>query len=151
MRIVGYNTAANIASIASVATLTAGSPFNIKLGGSATHMGGSCQFAVSYDQGATFAVIASVIGGCPIDESYTIPSLPPLPSATKALFAWAWQNKVGNRETYGNCAIVDIVGTGTSYTGPKLFRANSVPDGTCRTLGGQEGEHGSCFLFQGQL
>jgi hypothetical protein len=104
-------------------------------------MGGSCQFAVSYDQGTTFAVVASIIGGCPISMAYSIP-LPSLPSATKALFAWSWQNKEGNREDYGNCAIVDIVGTGpgTTYTGPKLFRANAVPDGTCRTLGGQEGE-----------
>ena len=52
----------------------------------------SCQFSLSYDQGKTFAVIASIIGGCPTAEAYTIPIPKDVPAGTKALFAWTWQN-----------------------------------------------------------
>ncbi|KAK3699181.1 hypothetical protein LTR37_016542 [Vermiconidia calcicola] len=91
-----------------VATYTAGSIYNITLEGSATHGGGSCQLSLSYDNGATFRVIKSMIGGCPLTSSYdfTIPSYAP---AGKALFAWTWQNHEGNREFYMDCAAVDIV------------------------------------------
>lgn len=61
------------------------------------HGGGSCQFAVSYDQGKNFAVIASVMGGCPIDLAYDIPIPSTLPAGKKALFAWSWFNQLGNR------------------------------------------------------
>lgn len=35
-----------------------------RLAGSATHMGGSCQISLSFDQGNTWVVIKSIIGGC---------------------------------------------------------------------------------------
>lgn len=89
------------------ATYTAGSTYNITLAGSATHGGGSCQLSLSYDQGQTFRVIKSMIGGCPLQPSYdfTIPSYAP---SGEAIFAWSWQNKIGNREFYMDCAVVQI-------------------------------------------
>ncbi|ORY80245.1 hypothetical protein BCR35DRAFT_304434 [Leucosporidium creatinivorum] len=135
----GYNTAANYAKLNSVDTLVAGSDYTITLDGTATHNGGSCQFAISYDQGSTFAVIASIIGGCPIGLEFTIPIPEDLPSASKATFSWTWENFSGNREMYMNCAIVDISGSdATSYTGPSLFRANTFADGSCITTEGEE-------------
>ncbi|GAA6044256.1 hypothetical protein JCM8097_002096 [Rhodosporidiobolus ruineniae] len=134
----GYNTASAYSSLSPVATLTAGSNLEIELAGTATHGGGSCQFSVSYDQGKTFAVIHSVIGGCPLSSNYSVPIPSDLPSAKSATFAWTWQNKVGNREEYMNCAIVDIAGSSSSksYTGPGLFRANTFSDGECTTTEG---------------
>lgn len=72
----------------SKATYLAGQTYNLTLAGSATHGGGSCQLALSYDNGATFKVIESMIGGCPLVSAYdfTIPSF--APSASDALLAW---------------------------------------------------------------
>ncbi|KAL8279132.1 hypothetical protein RQP46_008388 [Phenoliferia psychrophenolica] len=130
----GYNTAALIDALNPVATLEAGSDFSVNMSGTATHGGGSCQFSLSYDQGKTFAVIASIIGGCPTAEAYAIPIPKDVPAGTKALFAWTWQNLVGNREEYMNCAVVDVTGTSKSYTGPGLFRANTQGATQCRTV-----------------
>ncbi|KAK4046384.1 hypothetical protein OIV83_006107 [Microbotryomycetes sp. JL201] len=135
----GYNTPDAFGTLNSVATLQAGSQLNVKLDGTAVHGGGSCQFSISYDQGKTFAVIASIIGGCPIGLQFGVPIPSGLPSANKALFSWTWFNLVGNREEYMNCAIVDIRGgSAQSYTGPTPFRANTFADGTCITVEGQE-------------
>ncbi|KAF2233215.1 lytic polysaccharide monooxygenase [Viridothelium virens] len=97
----------------SVASLSAGSQYNMTLDGSATHGGGSCQISLSYDNGATFRVIKSIIGGCPFTEKYdyTIPSFAP---SGKVLLAWSWQNHEGNREFYMNCASVKITGSPSS-------------------------------------
>lgn len=90
-------------------TYTAGSMYNISLAGTVTHGGGSCQISLSYDNGGTFRVIKSMIGGCPLESTFnfTIPSY--VPSATSVLLAWTWQNNEGNRELYMNCAEVSIV------------------------------------------
>lgn len=94
--------------------------------GGATHGGGSCQISLSYDRGASFHVIHSMVGGCPLKSSYefTIPS--DAPSCDNALFAWSWLNEVGNREFYMNCALVKITGSssGTSLNTPLMFEAN---------------------------
>ncbi|GAA6008135.1 hypothetical protein JCM10207_007041 [Rhodosporidiobolus poonsookiae] len=136
----GYNTAEAYSTLSAVATLKAGSNLEIAFAaGGATHMGGSCQFSISYDQGKTFAVIHSVLGGCPLQSNYSVPIPDDLPSATSATFAWTWQNEVGNREEYMNCAIVDIAGgSSKSFTGPGLFRANTFADGTCITVEGDD-------------
>lgn len=93
---------------APAATYNAGDTYNMTLTGSAIHGGGSCQLALSYDHGETFRVIKSIVGGCPDKLSYdfTIPSYAP---DGEALFAWTWQNKVGNREFYMDCAVVQVV------------------------------------------
>ncbi|BGP12201.1 hypothetical protein JCM10213v2_000112 [Rhodosporidiobolus nylandii] len=136
----GYNTPSAYETLKPVATLSAGSDFEIEFApGGATHQGGSCQFSVSYDQGKTFAVIHSVIGGCPLVNNYTVPVPSNLPAATSATFAWTWQNEVGNREEYMNCAIVNIEGSSSkSFTGPAPFRANTFSDGTCVTVEGED-------------
>ena len=77
--------------------------------GSATHGGGSCQFALSYDEsvhralitrasrtyafrrsGKSFAVMTSIIGGCPLAGSYTIDIPDKVPGGKKVLFMWTW-------------------------------------------------------------
>ncbi|KAK5174939.1 uncharacterized protein LTR77_000075 [Saxophila tyrrhenica] len=102
----------NDASIQSTARYAAGSTYEMTLAGSATHMGGSCQISLSYDQGATFHVIKSMIGGCALTSSYNF-TIPSYASAGSALLAWTWQNFEGNREFYMNCAEVDISSTAT--------------------------------------
>ena len=42
---------------------TAGGTYNMSLAGTVTHDGGSCQLSLSYDNGLTFKVIQSMIGG----------------------------------------------------------------------------------------
>ncbi|KAL4786312.1 hypothetical protein BJX76DRAFT_365960 [Aspergillus varians] len=133
----------------SVATYSPGGEYEIKLEGSATHGGGSCQISLSYDKGESFQVIHSILGGCPITKSYefTIPSDAP---SGEALLAWSWFNKIGNREMYMNCAQVTIGGdqrlegfTAVSETNafdnlPSLFIANVNGPGQCTTIEGEE-------------
>lgn len=87
---------------------SAGSSYNLTLSGSVVHGGGSCQISLSYDNGTSFKVIKSLIGGCPLTSTYnfTIPRDAP---RGHPLLAWSWQNKLGNREFYMNCAAVEIV------------------------------------------
>jgi hypothetical protein len=73
-----------------VATYAAGSKQTLRLKGSATHGGGSCQISLSCDGGSNFQVIQSIMGGCPLSDSYnfTVPS--DIPAASKCLLAWTW-------------------------------------------------------------
>lgn len=93
-----------------VDTWAPGSSQEMSLEGSAVHDGGSCQLALTYDQGKTFKVIESIEGDCPIAKKYQfdVPSDAP---TGDALFAWTWFNKVGNREMYMNCAMITIGGS----------------------------------------
>lgn len=77
---------------------TPGQPAAIHLAGSATHGGGSCQISLSYDQGESFRVVESIIGGCPLNKTldFTIPSIAP---PGQALLAWTWFNKIGESST----------------------------------------------------
>ncbi|OOQ88580.1 hypothetical protein PEBR_12744 [Penicillium brasilianum] len=97
----------------SQASYSPGQTYELELDGSATHSGGSCQLALTYDRGKTFKVIESMLGECPISQKYefAIPSDAP---AGEALLAWTWFNKVGNREMYMNCAMVTIGGSASS-------------------------------------
>lgn len=76
--------------LTTVATYEAGSKQKLRLKGSATHGGGSCQISLSCNGGDDFNVIKSIIGGCPLSDSYdfTIPS--DIPPAKKCLLAWTW-------------------------------------------------------------
>lgn len=95
--------------IAPVATYSAGSNYTLQLEGSATHNGGSCQLSLSYDNGKTFRVIKSMIGGCPLTLTYGF-QIPAFAPSGSALLAWTWVNLSGNREYYMNCAEVAITG-----------------------------------------
>lgn len=79
-----YNT-----PLTSVATYQAGKSYTLRLGGSATHGGGSCQVSLSCDY-RRFKVIKSIQGNCPIDKEYqfTIPNH--VPTQEKCLLAWTW-------------------------------------------------------------
>ncbi|GKZ22036.1 hypothetical protein AbraIFM66951_007231 [Aspergillus brasiliensis] len=135
----------------SVATYSPGGTYELDLQGSATHEGGSCQVSLSYDTGKSFQVIHSMLGGCPLTESYkfTIPSDAP---TGNALLTWTWFNKVGNREMYMNCAQVTIGSGGKKKkrdveemqkrdafsTLPPIFIANVNGPGGCTTVEGYD-------------
>ncbi|PMD18838.1 carbohydrate-binding module family 18 protein [Hyaloscypha hepaticicola] len=113
---------------ASVVTWTQGSSVNFTIVGGATHGGGSCQAALSYDSAKSWTVIHSFIGSCPLSSGQnfdlTIPSDAP---TGKAVFAWTWYNEVGNREIYQNCASITIAaGSGTKRASTVAF--SSRPD-----------------------
>ncbi|KAI9505311.1 hypothetical protein BX070DRAFT_233452 [Coemansia spiralis] len=103
----------------------------------AVHGGGHCQFALSYDGGNTFVVIQDELRYCftggPSSSntgtqlSYNIKLPDNLPSGDKVIFAWAWNNAIGNREFYMNCADVAIEGSGSSFSGPEMLVANYGP------------------------
>lgn len=119
-----------------IAEYTAGQSYTASLAGSATHTGGSCQFALSYDKGASFKVIKSMIGGCPVKQDYdfTIPS--EAPSGEDVLFAWTWVNREGNREFYMDCAWVTIQGgegAASLDNYPDLYVANIATANACVT------------------
>ncbi|ORZ34615.1 hypothetical protein BCR44DRAFT_1390396 [Catenaria anguillulae PL171] len=114
---------------APVLTVAAGSSIPITLAGGATHDGGHCQFALSYDGDKTFVVIDTIIREClrrgsPFQTTVTIPASAP---SGKATLAWSWINAVGNREYYMSCADVEITGgsgSSGSLTGPELLVAH---------------------------
>ena len=131
-------------AVQSVADYNAGETYTATLSGSATHTGGSCQFALSYDSGKTFKVIKSIIGGCPLEGEYnfTIPSSAP---SGDALFAWTWMNKKGNREFYMDCAWVHVEGEGGIDTTeeppgelPNIFVANLKGINDCEIIEDEE-------------
>ncbi|KAK9760405.1 hypothetical protein K7432_015590, partial [Basidiobolus ranarum] len=109
-----------------VQTVQAGSAISVKINGIATHNGGHCQFAISYDGGKTFAVLSTIYSNCIIsslDYSVTIPST--AGASKNVIFAWTWINKIGNREYYMNCADIEITGSSDGYiTGPSLLVVN---------------------------
>ncbi|KAI9005712.1 hypothetical protein DFJ74DRAFT_759739 [Hyaloraphidium curvatum] len=108
------------------ATITSGRRFTVTLEGSATHHGGHCQFAISYDGGKTFVVLHTVRTKCLLDTlSYTFSVPKNLPACNNCIFSWNWINAQGNREFYANCADVNVVGPRrSSFTGPRLLVAN---------------------------
>ncbi|KAL4891556.1 hypothetical protein BDV59DRAFT_203461 [Aspergillus ambiguus] len=138
----------------SVANYSPGQKYNLKLKGSATHDGGSCQISLSYDKGKNFKVIHSMLGGCPLTKEYEF-QIPEGAPSGQALLAWTWFNKVGNREMYMNCAQVTIGGGGGGKKRgmneeksiarrdgfnslPPMFIANVQGPGKCKTIEGQD-------------
>ena len=105
----GYQSDLGSTAGASTATFAPGGSYNFTVTGGAAHGGGSCQVSLSYDKGATFTVIQSIIGGCPLASDYPF-SIPADAPTGDAIWAWTWQNNIGNREQYMNCAAVTIGG-----------------------------------------
>lgn len=107
----GYHSAFGTPAGKSVKTYIAGQKASITIEGGASHGGGSCQVALSSDKAATWKVMHSWIGNCPVQGSgtfdFTVPSDTP---SGEYIFAWTWFNKIGNREMYMNCATVTITG-----------------------------------------
>jgi hypothetical protein len=100
----------------------------------ASHGGGHCQWAISYDQGKTWVVLKTLIRNClkgiPLGGSYSVSV--PLPKNApngNAVFMWLWNNAQGNRELYSNCADIEIQGgsNGGSIKGLVPLIANYGP------------------------
>lgn len=71
--------------------------------------------SLSYDNGKSWKVMKSFIGGCPsgppnesADHAIGSFTVPPEAESGGALFAWTWFNRIGNREMYMSCAAVTI-------------------------------------------
>lgn len=75
--------------LTSVASYTAGQTYELKLKGSATHGGGSCQISLSCDNGVNFKVLRSIVGGCPQQDSYDF-TIPENCETATCLLAWTW-------------------------------------------------------------
>jgi hypothetical protein len=84
----------------------------------ARHNGGLCEFALSYDGGQTYTVIATYHKTCPdiyFDWKVKIPdAAPSCDNPGKCIFSWTWINALGNREFYQNCADIKLIGTATA-------------------------------------
>ncbi|POS75488.1 hypothetical protein DHEL01_v206116 [Diaporthe helianthi] len=117
--------------------------------GQSVHGGGSCQISITYDANPTkdsvWKTVTSIEGGCPAqnaegnlgddtsatalvpyDYNFTLPDN--IPSG-KAVLAWTWFNKIGNREMYMNCALVELTGSSSGDKSnydklPDMFKAN---------------------------
>ncbi|KAF1999099.1 lytic polysaccharide monooxygenase, partial [Amniculicola lignicola CBS 123094] len=92
-----------------VRTYYAGETYEMRLRGGATHGGGSCQIGLSCDEGRNFKVLKSIIGGCPIQKEYEF-TIPEYAVDGLCFLSWTWFNRIGNREMYMNCAVVNIRG-----------------------------------------
>ncbi|KAI9669202.1 MAG: hypothetical protein M1817_004744 [Caeruleum heppii] len=143
----GYHTDTPLRS---AATYSAGGSYSMSISGGAPHNGGSCQLSLSYDNGKTFKVIKSMMGGCPLTTSYNF-KIPAFAPSGTAIFAWTWFNIVGNREMYMNCAAVTINGASTKRSRvrrqtqatsldslPNIYTANIGSKSECTTIEGQE-------------
>lgn len=138
-----------------------GSSQQLKFIGSAVHGGGSCQVSITTDlqpdANSVWKVIKSIEGGCPAKDTegnlpdnaggevpfsygYTIPDEL---AAGNYTIAWTWQNKIGNRELYMNCAPLQVTGDkaddGLLNSLPDMFVANIGND--CETLHGTDVEY----------
>lgn len=118
-----------------------GSTQPLQFKGGATHSGGSCQISITYDTAPTkssvWKVIHSIEGGCPIasdgnfgiDASAITPgnfkfTIPDNLPTGKAVLAWTWINKTGNREFYMNCAPIEITGTASKRSDEDTLAGN---------------------------
>ncbi|KAJ2711821.1 hypothetical protein H4R19_003058 [Coemansia spiralis] len=110
-------------------TMVAGQDFKVFFDGIATRHGGDCQFAVSYDNGTSFAVIWDKLDNCLLDTvngGYEVPVPDRLPAAKSAVLAWTWVPSTGSRSYYMNCVDVRIENYGKqeAYTGKELLVVN---------------------------
>ncbi|KAG0373185.1 MAG: hypothetical protein J3R72DRAFT_39817 [Linnemannia gamsii] len=106
----------------------AGQTISTKYSVGAAHGGGHCQWALSYDNGKTWVVVKTMIRNClkGASGSYSVPvQIPADAPSGKATFMWLWNNAIGNRELYSNCADIEIKGkNGGSLKGVAPLIAN---------------------------
>lgn len=131
-----------------VAEWTPGQSYKMSITGGANHGGGSCQASLSFDKGASWKVIHSYIGNCPLaGESSFDFKLPADTPGGDAIFAWTWFNKIGNREMYMNCAAITVKAPSAKLrmraasvamsARPKVYVANLGTD-QCKTIEGTD-------------
>lgn len=77
------------------ADIQAGSTLSTTFAGTATHGGGSCQWSLSYDNGNSWNVIHSQVGGCMTDSTNIDVPIPSSAPSGQALFGWTWFNRQG--------------------------------------------------------
>ncbi|KAF9575999.1 hypothetical protein EC968_000559 [Mortierella alpina] len=110
----------------------AGETINTQYSVGASHGGGHCQWALSYDDGKTWVVIETLIRNClkNAGADYSVPvTIPANAPSGKATFMWLWNNAIGNRELYSNCADIEIQGrAGGQITGVEPLIANYGPN-----------------------
>ncbi|KAI9226788.1 MAG: hypothetical protein DHS80DRAFT_18183, partial [Piptocephalis tieghemiana] len=107
----------------------AGREITVKHGGWDHHLGGHCQYALSYDNGNSFIVIKTITGSCLVEgiNQYQVLIPPNAPGAAHVVFAWGWINAEGNRQYYMNCADIRIIarpGSPQVLEGPELLVGN---------------------------
>ncbi|KAF9151578.1 hypothetical protein BG015_006498 [Linnemannia schmuckeri] len=113
---------------------SAGQTYQATMDIGAYHKGGSCQWTLSYDNGATWVVIQDNLKTCMADASngvqYKMPfKIPAGAPSGKAILNLIWNNNEGNRELYSSCADVVISGTnGGSLSGVAPLIANYGPN-----------------------
>ncbi|KAF9907695.1 hypothetical protein BX616_000356 [Lobosporangium transversale] len=112
----------------------AGQTVNTVIDIGAYHKGGSCQFALSYDNGSTWVVFQDKLATCMADASngqqYQLPiTIPASAPSGNAVLNLIWNNNEGNRELYSSCADIVIQGTnGGSLSGVAPLIANYGPN-----------------------
>lgn len=116
----------------------------IRLLGSATHGGGSCQISLTNDlepsKNSKWYVIKSFEGGCPSNVSWNLDgwsttdhdlelpfTIPEGIRPGKYTLAWTWFNKIGNREMYMNCAPITVVKSPLGQPSGKLLDVPVFP------------------------
>ncbi|CAM1507877.1 Fc.00g047250.m01.CDS01 [Cosmosporella sp. VM-42] len=134
----GYHKLSSTTFGTPMAVLKGGESSSLTITDTITHGGGSCQISLSVDGGQTFRVLHTYIGNCPSapgDNTLNFRVPVDVPSKERALLAWSWFNKFGNREMYMNCASVTTQsgGPGNSFHNlPTIFEAN-IGNG-CKTV-----------------
>ncbi|KAF9207902.1 hypothetical protein BGZ49_010256 [Haplosporangium sp. Z 27] len=114
-------------------TYKAGQTIKTQYSVGAAHGGGHCQWALSYDGGKKWIVIKTMIRKClqniPNGGAYSVDvQIPKNAPSGKATFMWLWNNAIGNRELYSNCADIVIKGTnGGTLKGVSPLIANYGP------------------------
>ncbi|KAG0356496.1 hypothetical protein BG005_004575 [Podila minutissima] len=103
----------------------AGETINTDYSVGASHGGGHCQWALSYDEGKTWVVIKTMIRDClkgvAGGQAYTVPVQIPANAPSVDLAQ-------RNREMYSNCADIEIQGVnGGSISGVEPLYANYGP------------------------
>lgn len=127
----GYQSDLGTSAGQPTASFAVGGQGNITVVGGAAHGGGSCQISLSTDGAKTFKVIQSIIGNCPTNGEgnfdFTVPSDAP---TGDAVLAWSWNNRIGNREFYMNCAAVTLTGGSAKReaTDKRAASFSSLPD-----------------------
>ena len=107
------------------ASIRIGEPHTVKLQGTATHGGGSCQISLTTDQtpskDSEWVVIKSFEGGCPANVDGNLQGgsmandlfsldfvIPDSVDPGNYTLAWTWFNRIGNREMYMECAPIIV-------------------------------------------